>query len=325
MNNSKIIFTSYNEDKFERNEVENLDKLSLDYDDKVNWLEITSLKDEDLINQVALKFDLHPLVIEDILNLDHMPKLENFNEYLFLIIESIKLNGVNSIQVEQYSFILFKNLVISFQQTESDVFDLVLSRLQEGSNIRKNGADDLLYALTDTIVDNYFLVVEEVGEYIDEIEDSVLLNPRSELLREIYKIKRDLIYIRKTLWPMRDAISSISKNDYKLIDEKTLFYFRDVYDQIIQMIDIIETYRDICSGMLDTYLSSISKKTNDIMKVLTIFSTIFIPLTFLAGVYGMNFKFLPKLNWKYGYLSFWVISLIITGALLKYFKDKKWF
>ena len=145
------------------------------------------------------------------------------------------------------------------------------------------------------------------------------------MLGEIYLIKRNLIYIRKTLWPTRTAISHLTKNDYDLVDEKTLYYFRDIYDNIIQMIDIIETYRDICSGMLDTYLSSVSNKTNEIMKVLTIFSTIFIPLTFLAGVYGMNFKFLPELSWKYGYLGFWIISIIIILILLRYFKKKKWF
>lgn len=325
MGKTKIIITNYNSNEIERKEVNNLDQLVLDSDKSVTWLEITSLEDEDLINKVGEKFNLHPLVIEDILNKDHMPKLEDYGGYLFLIIEGLQLVEKNKLKVVQYSFILFKNLVISFQQSESKVFNPVLSRLSEGSNIRKNGADDLLYALTDTIVDNYFLVVEQIGEYIDEVEDIVLLEPKREILQEIYKIKRDLIFIRKTLWPMRNAISSISKNDYDLIDEKTLYYFRDVYDHIIQLIDIVETYRDISSGMLDTYLSSISNKTNDIMKVLTIYSTIFIPLTFLAGVYGMNFIYLPGLNWKYSYAIFWVVSVIITGLLLRYFKKKNWF
>ena len=150
------------------------------------------------------------------------------------------------------------------------------------------------------------------------------MNPRKEILEEIYKLKRELVYIRKTLWPMRNTINSLSKNDFDLIDGKTIYYFRDVYDHIIQMIDMVETYREICSGMMDTYLTNISNKTNDIMKVLTVFSTIFIPLTFLAGVYGMNFKYLPELNWKYGYASFWVISAILTGFMLRYFRNKKW-
>lgn len=324
MNKGKIIFTNYNINKFERKEIYDLDELVLDSDKSVKWIEIKSLEDIDLINKVGKKFNIHPLVIEDILSTDHMPKLEDYDEYLFLIIEGMNLVEDGELEVEQFSFILFKDLVISFQQSDSKIFDSILSRLSEGSNIRKNGADDLLYALTDTIVDNYFLVVERIGENIDEVEDIVLLNPKREVLQEIYKLKRDLIYIRKTLWPMRNAISSISKNDYDLVDEKTLYYFRDVYDHIIQMIDIIETYRDICSGMLDTYLSSISNKTNDIMKVLTIFSTIFIPLTFIAGVYGMNFRYLPELNWKYGYASFWIISAIITGVLLRFFKKKNW-
>ncbi len=324
MEKQEIIFTNYNSEIFKRIELKALDDLFLPKDTSVKWLEITSLENIDLINQIGKRFNIHPLVIEDILNEDHMPKLEDYEDYLFLIAEGLTLHDDGELEVEQFSFILFKDLVISFQQGDSHPFGTVLARMSEGSNIRKNGADDLLYALIDTIVDNYFLVVEKMGENIDEVEDIVLSNPQRKILQEIYKLKRNLIYIRKTLWPMRNVISSISKSEYDLIDERTLYYFRDIYDHIIQMIDIIETYRDICSGMLDTYLSSISNKTNDIMKVLTIFSTIFIPLTFIAGVYGMNFKYLPELNWKYGYASFWIISAIITGFMLRYFRKKNW-
>lgn len=318
------MFTNYNNEKFERGELKELDELVIVKDNSVKWLEITSLDNIELINQICKKFNIHPLVLEDILSEDHMPKLEDYEEYLFLIVEGLNLRDDSELEVEQFSFILFKNLVISFQQRDSNPFETVLARMSEGSNIRKNGADDLLYALTDTIVDNYFSVIEKIGEKIDEVEDEVLLNPQREILNEIYKLKRNLIYIRKTLWPMRNVISNLSKNEFDLIDERTLYYFRDIYDHIIQMIEIIETYRDICSGMLDTYLSSISNKTNDIMKVLTIFSTIFIPLTFIAGVYGMNFRYLPELNWKYGYASFWIISAIITGFMLRYFRRKNW-
>lgn len=318
------MFTNYNNEKFKRGELKKLDELVIVKDNSVKWLEITSLDNIELINQICKKFNIHPLVLEDILSEDHMPKLEDYEEYLFLIVEGLNLREDSELEVEQFSFILFKDLVISFQQRDSNPFETVLARMSEGSNIRKNGADDLLYALTDTIVDNYFSVIEKIGEKIDEVEDEVLLNPQREILQEIYKLKRDLIYIRKTLWPMRNVISNLSKNEFDLIDERTLYYFRDIYDHIIQMIEIIETYRDICSGMLDTYLSSISNKTNDIMKVLTIFSTIFIPLTFIAGVYGMNFRYLPELNWKYGYASFWIISAVITGFMLRYFRRKNW-
>ncbi|HHX59842.1 MAG TPA: magnesium/cobalt transporter CorA [Epulopiscium sp.] len=203
-------------------------------------------------------------------------------------------------------------------------FDRIIERLKEGANIRKNGADDLLHALIDTIVDNYFSVIEAIGENLDEVEDKVLLNPQKDLLEDIYKLKKELIYVRRVLWPMRNVISSVAIKEYELIDGKTIYYFKDIDDHIVQMIDIVETYRDISTGILDTYLSSISNKTNDIMKVLTIYSTIFIPLTFIAGVYGMNFKYLPELNWKYGYISFWVISAIITGFLIRFFKKKEW-
>ena len=324
MKATNIAYTRYNNKEFSRDEVLNLDEIVLDKDDKVKWIEIKSLDNMDVIKEVGERFKLHPLVIEDILNTSHMPKLEDYDEYLFLIIEGMDLSKDEKLETRQFSFILFKDMVISFQESESKIFDNTLERLREGANIRKNGADDLLYALTDMVVNNYFLVVERIGEKIDEVEDKVLLDPKKEVLQEIHKLKRDLIYIRKTLWPMRNAISSISKNDFDLIDERTLYYFRDVYDDIIQMIDIIETYRDICSGILDTYLSSIGNKTNEIMKVLTIFSTIFIPLTFIAGVYGMNFKYLPELSWKYGYASFWIISIIITGFLLRFFKKKNW-
>lgn len=324
MEDINIIYSNYNSDEFESHGVFDLDEIILDKDDKVKWIHITSLDDEDVLNKVGEKFKLHPLVIEDILNTGHMPKLEDYDEYLFLIIEGMDLNKDEKLETSQFSFILFKDMVISFQESESGIFDNILERLREGANIRKNGADDLLYALTDVVVDNYFLIVERIGEKIDDVEDKVLSNPKKENLQEIYELKRNLIYIRKTLWSMRNVISSISKNEINLIDEKSLYYFRDVYDHIIQMIDIIETYRDVCSGMLDTYLSSISNKTNDIMKVLTIFSTIFTPLTFIAGVYGMNFKDLPELSWKYGYASFWIISLLITGIMIRFFRKKKW-
>lgn len=320
----KITYTKYNNSEFERKEIPDLDEFFNDDEDKVRWLDIIGLHDTDLVNEVGQRLKIHPLVIEDILNTSHNPKFEDYDDYIFLVTKIMYFNDNEELETEQISFILFKDKLISFQDLESEVFNNILNRLKEGTNIRKNGADDLLYALLDSIVDNYFLIIEDIGEKIDVLEDELLLSPNRLLLQKIYILKRDLIYIRNSLWPMRNVISSLSKNDYDLIDGKTIYYMRDVYDHIIQMIDIIETYRDICSGMLDTYLSSIGNKTNEVMKVLTIFSTIFIPLTFLAGVYGMNFKYLPELNWKYGYLSFWIISIIIIGFMIRFFKKKDW-
>ncbi len=186
-------------------------------------------------------------------------------------------------------------------------------------------ADDLLYSLLDAIVDGYFLLLEEIGEIIDTLEDELLIEPSDEILQKIYVLKRDLIYIRNNLWPMRNVSSNLSKDQYDLIDGKTIYYMRDISDNVIQIIDLVEIYREICSGMLDTYLSSIGNKTNEVMKVLTIFSTIFIPLSFVAGVYGMNFDYMPELRWKYSYHTFWIFSLGITGFMLRYFKKKNWF
>ena len=320
----KITYTSYNAKELETKEILDLNELVLANDRKVKWLDISCPDNPGVVQSIGNKFNLHPLVIEDILNNDHMPKLEDFDEYLVLIIKSMSLDQDEKLVTDQYSFVLSKDMVISFQQSESDIFKKIITKLNEGANIRRNGADDLLHALTDTIVDNYFEVIEIIGENLDEVEDRVLLNPQKDLLEEIYKLKRELIYIRRVLWPMRNAISSMAVKEYDLIDGKTIFYFKDIDDHILQMINIVETYRDISTGILDTYLSSISNKTNDIMKVLTIYSTIFIPLTFIAGVYGMNFKYLPELNWKYGYISFWLVSAIITGFLLRFFKKKDW-
>ncbi|WP_161878478.1 magnesium/cobalt transporter CorA [Alkalibacterium sp. MB6] len=325
MYDSKLFFIQYDNEDIDRMELESLDQLDLTGGRKVKWLEVLSLNDETLIKGVGERFNLHPLVVEDILTTNHMPKLEEHDDYLFLILNGMSLSKNNQLEVKQFSFILYEDTVLSFQPVETSIFDEVIAKLKDGTRIRKNQADDLLYTLTDTVIESYFPLIEALGEKIDELEDAVLEDPTKDILTAIHHLKKELIHIRKTLWPMRNAVSSLSKNDYAWIDEKTLYYFRDVYDDIVQLIDLTETYREICSGILDTYLSSIGNKTNDIMKVLTIYSAIFIPLSFLAGIYGMNFTHFPELNWTYGYTGFWVVSIIITGLMLLFFKKKKWF
>lgn len=320
-----IVYRKYNSQEFEEKNLEKVDEFIYDKcNNKVKWLSIIGLHDTNLISNLCETLNIHPLVIEDILNTGQGTKLEDYDDYLFLNTKLTFQNHKNEFDTEQISFILFKDKLISFQELESPIFNPLIKRLTDGTYIRKNGADDLLYGLLDATVDNYFLLMEEIGDRIDIIEDDLLSNPTNDILQEIYILKRELIFIRNSLWPMRNIISSLSKNEYELIDERTTYYLRDIYDHIIQMIDIIETYRDICSGMLDTYLSSIGNKTNEVMKVLTIFSTIFIPLTFLAGVYGMNFKYIPELNWKYSYHSFWIISIVITGIMIRFFRKKGW-
>lgn len=318
----KLYLREYNKDFFRL--LENPTDFQKDYHDSVSWIKLVGLKDVDLIKDLALKFNIHPLVLEDILNTSQRPKLEDYGDYLFLVTKDIFFNPEGELDTRQVSILLFEDKVVSFQEEDHDFFRLVSKRIEEGGNIRKFGPDYLVYSLLDSIVDNYFLVIEKIGNTIDKVEDDLLMDPDKEVLESIYNLKRDLIYIRNFLWPIRNSISSITREGHDLIKGPTVYFFRDIYDHIIQIIDLTETSRDICSGMLDTYLSSLSNKTNDIMKVLTIFSTISVPLTFLTGLYGMNFAYFPELSWRYAYLFFWLLTLLIVVIMISYFKKKDW-
>lgn len=322
---TELIYTKYDKDKFERKEIEKIEEFLNDSGEKgVRWLDIVGLSDEDILQDICDKFYIHPLVVEDLLNMDQTPKVEDYDESLFVIAKNIILED-DLLEQEQISFMLYEDKLISFRYKDTGIFDEIKSRLRDGTALRKNNPDDLLYALLDIIVDRYFIVMEDIGDRLDDLEDETLENPDKELLEKVYLLKRDLIAIRNILWPMRNTVSSLSKNEYEIINGNTIYYFRDIYDHIIQIIEINETYREIASSMLEIYLSSIGNKTNEVMKVLTIFSTIFIPLTFIAGVYGMNFKYMPELYWRHSYLSFWIISIVITLYMLRYFKKKGWF
>ena len=231
----------------------------------------------------------------------------------------------HEIQSEQVSLILGQNYVISFQEKVGDVFNAVRDRIRKGKGrIRKMGADYLAYSLIDAIVDNYFIILERIGEKVETIEQDVVSNPQPEILQKIYNLKREMIYLRKSVWPLRDVINSVMRGESKLIKKGTYIYLRDLYDHTIQVIDTIETFRDMISGMLDIYISSVSNKMNEVMKVLTIFAAIFIPLTFVAGVYGMNFDVMPEIHWQWGYLMVWIIIICVAFTMIIYFKQKKW-
>lgn len=325
MESTKLVYTKYNSTEIDRKNLEEIDEFINDQqNDKVKWLNIIGLHDTNLIQKLCQALDVHPLVIEDIVNTRQAVKFEEYSEYLFVNTKSIIFDEDGELDTEQISFLLFKNQLISFQESESETFNPLFKRLVEGTYIRKNNADDLLHGLLDNVVDHYFLIMEKIGEVIDTVEDELLDNPTEEVLHKTYMLKRDLVFVRNTLWPMRNVVSTLSRNEFELIDEKTTHYFRDIYDHVVQMIDITETYRDISSGMLDIYLSSISNRTNDVMKILTIYSTIFIPLSFLASVYGMNFSYFPELNWKFSYPIFWLVSIIITVIMIRFFKKKNW-
>ena len=327
---TELIYTKYNKDEFIKKDIKTVEEFLNDTEGKyVRWLDVVGLSDGKIIKDICKKFEIHPLVIEDIMNIDQAAKVEDYEESLFvvaknIILEAVEEDGDKVLQLEQISFMIYKDKLISFRHKDTGIFDDIDGRLKDGTALRKNDPDDLLYALLDIIVDKYFTIMEDLGDRLDDLEDETLENPDRSILGKVYLLKRDLISIRNVLWAMRNTVSSLSKNEYDIINGNTIYYFRDIYDHIIQIINIAETYREIASSMLEIYLSSISNKTNDVMKVLTIYSTIFIPLTFIAGVYGMNFKYMPELYWKYSYASFWLISIAITLYSIKIFKKKGW-
>ena len=293
----------------------------------VTWINIDGLHDVKIIEKIGQHFDIHPLILEDIVHTGQRPKIEDFGHYIYIVCKMLHFdNKSNEIQEEQLSIILGSNFVISFQERAGVVFNPIRERIRSGKiRVRKSKADYLTYALIDTVVDNYFIILEKLAEKIELLDDELFNHPSSETLRSIHNLKRKIISLRRSIWPLREIISSIEKEEFSLIHESTSIFFKDVYGHVFQIIDTIDSFRDMVSGMLDTYLTNVSNKMNDIMKVLTIIATIFIPLTFIAGIYGMNFKFMPELEWKWGYLSVWIFMILIFSGMIFYFRNKKWF
>ncbi len=322
--NQKLVLTVYNDEILERQEIKSSKELLDENRNVVKWLDVIGIANTETVYEICRTFGIHALAQEDILNTSQNPKAEEYDSFLFIVTKNIFFDESGALDTEQICLVLFDDSVITFQEYNNDSFQFIHQRLEEGKTLRKNGSDDLVYALIDSIVDNYFIVLEAIGEEIDEVEDQLLEKPEKEVLNRIYRLKRELIFFRNILWPTRNLASELARGEFEAIDQKTIIYFRDVYDHVIQMIDIVETYRDICSGMLDTYLSSIGYKTNEVMKILTVFSTIFIPLTFLAGVYGMNFKYFPEIEWRFGYFGFWGVSALITIFMLRFLRKKGW-
>jgi len=292
---------------------------------KFNWININSLSDLNLLEKVGKYFGLHNLLLEDILQTEHIPKYEEFDKHLFITLKMISVNEDEKIEFEQVAIVLGKNYVISFQETPGDFFDPVRKRLLDASaQVRNKGSDFLFFRLIDVVVDNYFQVLEFSGDQLEDLESKTLHENEEGNLRDILNVKKNLIYLRKSVYPLREALSKLSKTESDLVLENNQKYLSDIYDHTIHVIQSIETYRDLVSSLMDLHLSSISYRMNVVMKMLTIISTIFIPLTFLAGVYGMNFHYFPELSWKYSYLVFWILCVILIVSMLIYFKRKKW-
>lgn len=300
----------------------------------VTWINVDGLHRIDVLEKLSGCYLVHHLILEDILNINQRPKAEDFGKYIYIAAKMLSWDEANEdIIEEQVSIILGDNFVITFQEDrEGDVFDVIRQRIRVGKGrIRKMKADYLVYALLDAIIDNYFVVLEKMSEKIESIEESLVVKPDPAVLSSINKTKRNLIFLRKSVWPLREVVRAITQSESALIREENLAYYRDIQDHIIQAVDTIEAFRDTVSGMLDIYLSSLSHHLNEVMKVLTIIATIFMPLTFIAGIYGMNFNVqssrfnMPELNWPFGYLSVLSLMAIVASGMVMYFKNKKWF
>ena len=292
----------------------------------VTWLNVSGLHDISLLQALGECYQIHPLVLEDILNTEQRPKIEDFGSYLFMVVKMVYLDReTNEITAEQISLIVGPNFVISFQEMAQDVFEGVRERIRSRrGRIRAMGADYLAYSLLDAVVDNYFVVLEALAAHIEEIEEELVSDPSSETLKAIHRLKREMIFLRKSVWPLREVVSALGRGELPLIQQATVPYLRDIYDHTIQVMDTVESLRDLVSGMLDTYLSSISNRMNEVMKVLTIIATIFIPLTFVAGVYGMNFEHMPELGWHWGYPLVWGFMGLMGLAMVHYFRRRRW-
>lgn len=292
----------------------------------VSWIDVEGIHEIEKIEKLGAAFNLHPLVLEDILNTDQRPKAEDYGDYIYVVLKMLCLDPErNEVVADQVSIILGKNFVISFQEGELDVFEPLRRGIREGKGrVRKMGSDYLAYGLVDAIVDNFFVIFEKFSDEIDLLEDELMAKPSRGTLEKIYRLKRDMLFLRKSVWPLRELVASLQRGETDLVSDPVRTYLRDVHDHAVYLVDTIETFRDMLSGMLDIYLSSMSNRMNEVMKVLTIIATIFIPLTFVAGIYGMNFEFMPELRLRYGYPAVLAFMAGAAGAMLLFFRKRGW-
>ena len=293
----------------------------------MTWIQVQGLHNVALIEQLAKQYNIHPLTIEDILHVQQRPKVDEFENYEFITVKMLTWDTKKRrFSADQLSIILGKDFVISFQEADTSIFDGIREKLSSEPNqrLRQQGGDYLAYRLIDTIVDYYFIVLEGLGNEIDRVEEKIISTPKPENTRTIYRLKRQMLSLRKSIWPMREVINHLLQVEEKLISPFTRVYMRDLYDHIVQAIDTVETFRDILSNLLDVYLSSLTNRMNEVMKTLTIIATIFIPTTFIASVYGMNFAYMPELHWHWGYYITLGLMAAIALGMLVYFRKKQW-
>lgn len=321
----KITLIEYNDLEFFEQEYYDLaDCISQVKPNMVKWINVEGLHDTGLVEAIGKIYNIHPLTLEDIVHVDQRPKFEDYEHYVVAIMKMISYT--TEVEAEQLSIVLCEHTVISFQEPhKGDAFDIIRNRLRTNKGrVRKLGADYLAYALMDAVVDCYFTAIEKIGDKIEEIEEDIINSSDKKSLLQLHHLKREMIYLRKQVWPMRDMINNMVRSETQLINPSSDIYLRDLSDHVTRIIDTVETYRDLLSGIMDIYLSTNANKMNEVMKVLTIMSSIFIPVTFIAGVYGMNFENMPELKTETGYFVTWGVMLTIIIGLIIYFKRKKW-
>ncbi len=324
---TKISVIDYGPDTYEEKTVDEVaDCLVYKRKSTNSWINVEGLHEVDIITSFGEKFGIHPLVLEDIANTYQRPKMEEYDNYLFIVLKMLYYEEAQeSLQVEQISLIVGPHYVISFQEQPGDVFNHVRQRIKsKGKRLIEGDSDYLAYALIDAIVDHYFSILEKFSDDIEDLEEELLEDPERETIEKIHRMKREVIALRRSVWPLREMLSQIGRSNNPFITQENQLFFRDVYDHTIQVLDTVESLRDIISGLIDLYLSSISNRMNEVMQVLTIIATIFIPLTWLAGIYGMNFSYMPELRWKWSYPAIMGVMLIIAVIMLLYFRKKEW-
>lgn len=323
----RITVIDYDGESFQEREVESAGEcLPFRDSSTVTWINVDGLHEPEVVAQFGEIFGLHPLVMEDILSVGQRPKVEEYEGHLFVEMNMLQVQPESRlVHEEQLSLAVGQNWILTFQETTGDVLDPVRERLRIGKGkIRNRGADYLAYALIDAVVDSYFAVLEAVGDQVEELEEEAIEQPAPRTMRQIHDLRREMIIIRKSVWPVRDLMASMLRMETPLIHDDTRVFLRDVYDHAVQVIDTVENLRDVVGGLMDLYLSTVSNRTNEVMKVLTIMATIFIPLTFIVGVYGMNFEYMPELHMAWAYPAVWLVMLVVAGGLLVFFRRKGW-
>jgi magnesium transporter len=324
---NKIILEliQYNEQEFAKyDDLKCDDLLSRLKDNQVNWINLDGLEDRSILKKLAKHFDISPLLLEDITS-ESQPKVEEFDGYLFVTMKMLYRIDVGKIIYEQMSFVLGKDYLITFQEKEGDSFGPFRERIRLSlGQVRKKKADYLLYRLIDIIVDNYYTILDNIGQRIESTEDEVYNRPTEKEFEKIQKIKKELIFLRKALYPLRDSVGKLTKGESEFLLDENSHYFQDVYDHIVQLISTLDTYRDLTTGLMDVHINTINTRMTEVMKVLAIFSAIFMPLTFIAGVYGMNFEKMPEIKWAYGYPFALALMAMVGYGLVRYFRYKKW-